>query len=318
MEKAHSEGVRENEHLSFSDLLKIIWDGKWIIVPVTFVFAVASVFIALSLPNIYEAEAKLAPAEDQGGGAMQGMGNQLGGLASLAGVQLPRSEIDKATLALEIMQSRAFLGDFVERREIGPELMAITEWNLHSNTVKYDPELYNEERQEWVRDVQSPRTPEPSRWEYVRAFREILRVSTDEMTGFTRVVVEHKSPVIAKQWVDWLIEDINDHIRRRDITESTNSVEYLERELQQINLASMRGIFYQLIEKETRTIMLANVRPEYVFRVIDPAVISEEPAKPSRALVCIAITFLGGLFAVVIVLIRHFVRQAKSRQTVDA
>ena len=32
--------------------------------------------------------------------------------------------------------------------------------------------------------------------------------------------------------------------------------------------------------------MLAEVRPEYVFKTIDPAVVPEEKSKPSRALIC--------------------------------
>ena len=56
------------------------------------------------------------------------------------------------------------------------------------------------------------------------------------------------------------------------------------------------------------TVMLAEVRPEYVFKTIDPAVVPEEKSKPSRALICVLGTLLGGMLGVVIVLIRHFAR----------
>ena len=52
--------------------------------------------------------------------------------------------------------------------------------------------------------------------------------------------------------------------------------------------------------------MLAEVRPEYVFKTIDPAVIPEEKSKPSRALTCVLGTFLGGMLGMVVVLIRHY------------
>jgi uncharacterized protein involved in exopolysaccharide biosynthesis len=66
----------------------------------------------------------------------------------------------------------------------------------------------------------------------------------------------------------------------------------------------MQTIFYQLIEEQTKTIMLANVRQDYVLEVIDPAIVPEEEAQPRRALICVLTTLLGGFLAVIFVLIR--------------
>ena len=51
--------------------------------------------------------------------------------------------------------------------------------------------------------------------------------------------------------------------------------------------------------------MLAEVRQEYVFKTIDPAVAPEEKSKPSRALICLIGAFFGAIFGVIIVLIRR-------------
>ena len=67
-------------------------------------------------------------------------------------------------------------------------------------------------------------------------------------------------------------------------------------------------MFFELIQSQTETVMLAEVRPEYVFKTIDPAVVPEEKSKPSRALICVLGTLLGGILGVVIVLIRHYAR----------
>ena len=54
--------------------------------------------------------------------------------------------------------------------------------------------------------------------------------------------------------------------------------------------------------------MLAEVRPEYVFKTIDPAVAPEVKSKPNRALICVLGVLLGGMLGVVIVLIQHYAR----------
>ncbi len=74
-----------DDEIDLRELFSAIWAGKWLIVCVTAIFAVASVFYALSLPDVYKSEALLAPASDSSGMKVPG---QLGGLAALAGVNL--------------------------------------------------------------------------------------------------------------------------------------------------------------------------------------------------------------------------------------
>ena len=299
----------QDDEIDLRELFGIIWQGKWWIIAITFVFAVGSVIYSLSLPNIYKSEATLAPTEEASGGGLSQMAGQLGGLASLAGVNLGGGNTDKTTIALEILKSRAFIKGFVEKYEILPELMAVEEWNRGSGVV-FNNELYNPDTKEWVREVEPPKQPEPSSWEYVKVFREsVLEVSKDDTTGLVTIAVNHQSPEVAEQWVVWLIEEINNHMRERDIQEAQRSLEYLDKELQSTSLSDMQQVFYQLIEKQTQTIMLANVRPEYIFQTLDPAVVPEQKAKPSRALICIIGTFLGGFLSVGFVLVRNIFRK---------
>lgn len=301
----------QDDEIDLRELFGIIWQGKWWIIAITFVFAVGTVIYSLSLPNIYKSEATLAPTEEASGGGISQMAGQLGGLASLAGVNLGQQGADKTTIALEILKSRAFIRGFVEKYDILPELMAVEGWNRGSG-IEFDDETYNSDSQEWVREVEPPQQPKPSSWEYVKVFREeVLEVSKDDTTGLVTIAVNHQSPEIAQQWVVWLIEEINNHMRERDIQEAQRSLEYLDEELQNTSLSDMQQVFYQLIEKQTQTIMLANVRPEYIFQTLDPAVVPEQKAKPSRALICIIGTFLGGFLGVGFVLVRNIFRKEK-------
>jgi uncharacterized protein involved in exopolysaccharide biosynthesis len=68
----------------------------------------------------------------------------------------------------------------------------------------------------------------------------------------------------------------------------------------------MQTVFYQLIEEQTKTIMLAEVSPEYVFQTIDPANFPDEKTKPNRPLIVILGTFFGVMLSLLIVLIRYF------------
>lgn len=300
----------QDDEIDLRELFGIIWDGKWWIITITFLFAVASVIYSLSLPNIYKAEATLAPTEEAQG---QGFGEELGGLASLAGISVGKQQVDKVTMAMEILQSRKFIKNFVEKHDILPAIMAVKEWHPSSGKLVYNEELYNAETKEWVSNASTPEQPKPSSWKYVKAFQEnILTVNKNaETPGLINLSVNHQSPIIAQQWTEWLIQDINDHMRQRDINEAKRSMEYLKEELATTNLSSMQQVFYKLIEQQTQTIMLANVRPEYIFQVLDPAVVPEQKDSPSRALICIIGTFLGGFLSLLVVFIRHLMRSSK-------
>ena len=52
--------------------------------------------------------------------------------------------------------------------------------------------------------------------------------------------------------------------------------------------------------------MLAQVRTEYLFKTIDPAVVPEEKDEPKRALICVLGFLLGGMLGVLWVLVRHY------------
>ncbi|MEP8095299.1 Wzz/FepE/Etk N-terminal domain-containing protein, partial [Vibrio parahaemolyticus] len=48
------------DEIDLRELFKALWKGKWIIIATTFIFAIGSVLYALSLPNIYKADALLS------------------------------------------------------------------------------------------------------------------------------------------------------------------------------------------------------------------------------------------------------------------
>ena len=181
-----------DDEIDLKELFVVLWGGKWLISAVTGLAAVVSVVVALSLPNIYTANALLAPAEQSGGG-MSALMQQYGGLASLAGVTLPGGEeASRAQLGIALMTSRGFIGDFVERRSILPDLMAVDAWNMLNDQVSYDPEVYDSATGEWVREVDAPYGPKPSLLEAHNALENIMSVSQDKQTGFVTVSIDHK------------------------------------------------------------------------------------------------------------------------------
>lgn len=305
-----------NDEIDLRELWKIIWVGKWAIIVTTALFAVASVFYALSLPNIYKSEALLAPSEENSGGGLAGKMGQLGSLASLAGVNLGDGGADKTALALEVLKSREFISYFIEKRNLLIPLMAAKGWDREKDELIIDSDVYDPKTGTWVRTVSPPKYPEPSMQEAYKVFLEYFSVSQEKETAFVSLGFEFYSPSVSKQWVDWLVEDINLKLKARDVAEAERSIKYLTDQLEKTSIADMQSIFYELIEEQTKTVMFAEVRDEYVFKTIDAAVVPELKSKPKRALICILGVILGGIFGLFIVFTRSLVSNFKQSQVI--
>ncbi|WP_319437891.1 Wzz/FepE/Etk N-terminal domain-containing protein [Vibrio cholerae] len=299
-----------DDEIDLRELFIALWKGKWIIIATTFIFAVGAVLYALSQPNIYKADALLAPAESSGSGGLAKMAGQLGGLATLAGVNLGSGESSQTELAAQVMKSRQFIQHFIEKYELLVPLMAGKEWDLSSNQLIINNELYDEQTRTWLREPQGLRGAKPTAQEAHEMFiKNILTVSSDKTSGLYTVSVSHYSPYIAQQWATWLVAEINQVMRERTIAETTQNLDYLQEQLQKTSVADMQATFYKLIEEQTKSLMLAQVQDEFVFKVVDPAVVPELKDKPKRALICVLGTLLGGMLGVAIVLVRFAFRK---------
>ena len=318
--ESHNTLNTENIHSSYPgtnldlrEFIFILWGGKWVIGGLTLLASIASLVIALNLPDVYRAEALLAPASSEESGGLGGLASQYGGLASLAGVNLGglSGGADKTALGIEVLRSRKFLGQFIKRHNLLIPLMAAKNWELSTKKLILDTDIYDENKKIWVRVVSLPKQAEPSILEASEMLSSIMVVVQDSDTGFVKIIVEHYSPYIAKQWVDWIVEDINREIRDQDATEARNSIAYLKAQLELTSLAELQAIFYELIEEQTKTIMLANARSEYLFRTVDPAVVSEEKYGPNRMNYLLLGVFLGFFSGVFVVLIKNLLASEK-------
>ncbi|CAG9297721.1 Wzz/FepE/Etk N-terminal domain-containing protein [Celerinatantimonas diazotrophica] len=280
-----------DDEIDLRELFSVIWKGKWWIIACAIVFGLAGGIYAFLQPNVYQSSVLIAPADNNEAGQMAGLASQFGGLASLAGINL-NSGSNKTTLALQVLQSRKFIGDFITRHHLLAELMATKGWDKKTEHLKYDSSLYNSKTKQWL--IDDGKSLKPTLLEAIKYFlKKILAVNTDTKTNMTTVSVDYYSPNIAQQWGTWLIADLNEEMRQQDMMNAQNSIHYLNDQLNKTSLAENRTMLYQLIEQQTKTLMLANVRKEYAFKTIDPGIIPEYAYKPNYLIIVIISIIIG-------------------------
>lgn len=298
------------------DLLILpIWSMRWWVLGGVTFFTMVSCLIAFSLNREYRSTAILAPVSASGMGGISRLTQQFGGIASLAGINLPSGGgEDKTTIAIEILKTWGFLEKFILSNELEEEVFAVYGWDRSQNELLIDSDLYDVKTKKWVREVdeEAGETPRPSSWELYEALKERVFVSQNKSTGFVSVTVEHFSPFLAKEWVDLLVKDINAHIKEQDKIEARKSIAFLKKQIAETNVSDMQSVFYQLIEEQTKTLMLTEVSQEYVLKTISPAKVPEKPSKPKKVLIVFFGVILGTIFSMFLSLAIYYLRLVKS------
>lgn len=273
--------------------------GLWM----TLVAAIA-VFGSLSLPNMYKSMATLAANEP--GGKAGGLGGALGSVSALAGISLGGSGEKKSVIAIELMKSRQFFTEFAHKHQLKLPLMAANGWDPATDQLSFDPDIYDVKTKQWVRKPVGLRQSEPSDQEVFEAFVRLFSVSQDKLTNVVTVSFEFVSPKLAQQWLSAYIDEVNLQMRARDVAEAESSIAFISEKVRDTALNEVREVLYSMLEEHHKTLVIANVKPDYVFKVIDPPAVADLKAGPVRSLMVLGallaglLIFVLGILAVIL------------------
>jgi uncharacterized protein involved in exopolysaccharide biosynthesis len=273
--------------ISLLDYWRVLKTYKWMIIGIVVFFTVAaSAYAYLSVP-VYRAEVLLAPAEDDKGG-LSGLEQQYGGLAALAGVNVNAGSSSKEE-AIAVIKSRVFLLKFIEDEKLISKL-------FYKN--------WDAKQKNWI-------NKKPSKWDAYKLFSErILKINEGKNSSLILLAVEWYDRVQAAEWANKLVHRINMHMRQRAIDEAEKSITYLNQELAKTKIVELQGAIFRLIENQIQNVMLANVRDEFSFKSIDPAVVPEEDdyVKPKRLLIILFGVFIGIILGITLSFFRNYLR----------
>ena len=294
-----------NAEISFKQIFLIFWNRKLLIILITSVISIFTIFYSLSLPNEYRATAILSESLEDKSSLASGASGQsnVGGLASLAGISLDTGSSSEADHAIQIMKSWGFIDNLISENNLQIPLMATVGWNLESNSPIIDDDVYSLETKSWLRPPTPIRTSEPTSWEMYKAFSDRAEVRKDRKTGLISVSFDYFSPIKAQYYADLYVRSINQYMRSRQISQSKKNIEYLTEEIGKTSISEMRSLFYRLISDQTKKLMLAQATPEYVFTTLSETMVPEIKHTPIRSRMVILAFIIGILLSFFIVIV---------------
>ncbi len=216
----------------------------------------------------------------------------LGGLLGASGeMSLSSGQMTKEE-ALAILTSRKFLENFVDERQL-LKVLFFESWDSVNN--------------KWVDDMEEI----PQNSDGYETLSGALNISFDKSLISVEFVYGKKE--IVAYILNDLIDEVNSFIRTQSISASDKNINFLKNEIANTQLAGSQEMLYRLVETEIQSIMLANTRQDYAFKIIDPAVEPLHPAGPNRKLIVIIGTIVGFIFTIFLVFLLNFIQISRSR-----
>jgi uncharacterized protein involved in exopolysaccharide biosynthesis len=268
----------DDDEISLALVWQIVWSRKWLIASCAVACGAIGVALALTATPIFRAQVVATAANEQNAPGVTSIATQLG---TLAGVSF-RAGTSPAQEAVAFLRSQRLVEEFITRRDLVPLL--------------------------------APDEPERKTlwWAALRFRSEILGISEDISSGTITVSVEWTDPQTASDWANGFVALANELMRVRAMDEATRSIEYLEKQLESTDVVEIEKALYTLIESQTKTLMLTNARPEYSFKVVDPARPPEFRDRPQRTLMVLFACFIGFLLGALAAFAHHFYTQSRT------
>ena len=297
--------INTEPELSIKEALLYLKD-KWLLIfSLNFFSCLVLIAYALSLPNIYSSTSKLIPTESANSGTstLASLASRYGNISQAIGLDFGGGG-NKVALAVAILSSRTFFEKHIYEKVL-VDLMAVKGWDNTKNQLEYNVDIYDPENDAWKVDTTSKASFKPSKQRSYEAFLGRLSINDEtKHSGFLHITTEHFSPYVAKKWNSLLIKSINEEVRSQDIEMSQNAVNFLLDQIQSTKLASLESLFANLIEEQTKTIMLAKVSRNYVFNLVEKPFVEERKSKPNRARLCVIGAIIIFAFSLILVLLR--------------
>ena len=297
-----------DDQIELRELFHVLWGRIFYIGAITSIFSLISIMYALMLPNIFQSQATMMPME--GGDGMQGMLRQYSGMASLAGLSLPSESGSKAQEAIARIQSFEFFSNYFLPQIKLENLMAVKKWNQASNTLVFDESAFNSESSQWLRKVSPPQSTIPSSQEAYKKYQTIMSIAEDKKTSFITLSVEHESPFVAQQWVEIIMDQIDQVMRDQDRQMARKSIEYLNSLAPTVNYEEIKQAFSSLQQEQMKRLMMVEANENYIFKVLDSPIVPEAKLKPKRSLIVILGSILGMILSVSGVLVFCYTRKS--------
>lgn len=293
----------DNTEINIKEIIALVKDNIRFILSSVFIITAITAAITLTFDNIYRSQAILTLSNNDNSSNLSSVvGSSSGLLGSLSGNFLPDLGGNKDN-AITVMKSKDFFNTLYIKNDFLPYLMATKKYDPKSLKTSIDSKQYDIKSKKWVRKVTFPKQAKPSLQEAHKFFMKSLSIVEDDKKNIIIISFDHKSGVIAKEYLEVFINEFNDYVRDKDINKAQKGIQYIQSKLKDEKINEIRNVLAAVMEKDIQTLSLAEKTEEFVLEIIDSPYIPETKIRPKRSLLCLFAALISGVFSTLLVFV---------------
>jgi uncharacterized protein involved in exopolysaccharide biosynthesis len=251
----------DDDEINLIDYAKVVWKYKKLIIAIVVVVVVATAAISLLMTKVYESKAVIAPVAAR---------TETGGMSAIAaqfGLASPASS--NTSEIMNFLKSNILMDRIVKKH------------NLLS--VLFKP------------DSLKIMTEDQKSWKGIRAMAGILKFKLDQKNNAIEISAQYKDPDIAADIVRYTIDELNELMSSEAIRVADTNKKYLESQIDKTLDPFIRTKIYSMVAQQIETSMMAEVKENFAFKVIDPPRVPDTRIKPKRTQM-VMIAFVVSIF----------------------
>ena len=298
-----------NDDIDLKDLFFTLWGGKIYIILISIISVFLASFYLQSAERKYSVEYNVKPVgETKNSPSFSG----LGGLASLAGVQLPTSSGNDFNIFKELITAPEVSEIIFENKKIIREIFR-SEWDETLNNYSRPPKS---KMQIFVSDAKKLLTgnidvnympPNPRRLAIF--INKNIQIGEDKETGFLKFSSETSKPELMLSLIIEATKASDKIMRQRYIDFSTEPLAFYKEKLRTARSREHREALAELIGKEEEKLMFASKGKHFIAEPYINPTISLHPTAPKPALILALSLVLGLFLGTTLALVRHEIKK---------
>ncbi len=267
-----------DEEINLLDYWRVI-HKRWILIVAIVIGAVLVTAIrSLVTTNIYRATVVITPVDrhDNEGGRLSLVAQQLGGLP---GIAMPGAT--SASEIVSLLKTRVLRKEVIERYHLLPELF-FNEWDAKRDTWK-----------------KKDKEATPTLWDGIRMLDGMVSVHHAAKVNMITLSVEYHNPEKATNIVNYFLTTLNEHMSSESKRVAETNTRYLEEQLKGSRDPLLKQRIYNLIAQQIETAMVAGVKENFAFKVIDPPMVPDTRIRPKRiqmVIISLVLSLFAGIF----------------------
>ncbi len=269
----------------------------------------STAFYSLTIENIYQSSAVITPIseKDRGQGGLSAIAQQFGGLA---GISLPGAATSSEIINL--LKSNILREKMIKEHNLMPIIFhkrwdkEKNEWRKAKKGMSLNPLSIISGLIGRMREANNPNPEdngEPKVWDGLRELQRVVRISNNLKENTIIISAEFTDPEVSANLVANLLATLNNHMSSEAKRVAQTNRQYLEEQLFKTADPFIKQKIYNLIAQQLETSMMAEVKENFAFKVIDPPKVPDRKIRPRRASMVMLGAILSGISGVALSII---------------